>query len=273
MFASIDLARRIEAAEANMMRALAERARAAGHDVELRPVGTGVATFVRPGSPMNKVIGIGFDGPVDEHELDAIEAAWRDRGSPVQVELSTLARFEAAQQFAARGYELQAFENVLGADPAAFAGAPSSLRVERTETDLDEWIERMADSFLQADGTGAGSPDAFAKSEVMTAMREMAGAPGLRRYLVAIDGVMAGGASMRLDPERVAQMCGAATAPPFRRRGVQSALLEARLRDAAAANCDVAVITTMPGSKSQQNAQRQGFHLLYARAILVKQPA
>jgi hypothetical protein len=30
------------------------------------------------------------------------------------------------------------------------------------------------------------------------------------------------------------------------------------------------VITTLPGSKSQQNAQRRGFDLLYTRAILVK---
>jgi hypothetical protein len=35
----------------------------------------------------------------------------------------------------------------------------------------------------------------------------------------------------------------------------------------------VAVITTQPGSKSQQNAHRQGFALLYARAMLVKPPA
>ena len=33
-----------------------------------------------------------------------------------------------------------------------------------------------------------------------------------------------------------------------------------------------AVITTQPGSRSQQNAQRQGFDLLYTRAVLVKQP-
>jgi predicted acetyltransferase len=68
-------------------------------------------------------------------------------------------------------------------------------------------------------------------------------------------------------------LCGAATAPSFRRRGVQSALLAERLREAAAARCDVAVITTQPGSKSQQNAHRQGFALLYARAMLVKPPA
>jgi RNA polymerase sigma factor (sigma-70 family) len=71
----------------------------------------------------------------------------------------------------------------------------------------------------------------------------------------------------------VAQLTGAATIPAHRRRGVQTALLSARLADAAAAaGCDVAVIITQPGSKSQQNAQRQGFDLLYTRAVLVKQP-
>jgi hypothetical protein len=51
---------------------------------------------------------------------------------------------------------------------------------------------------------------------------------------------------------------------------VQTALLRARLTAAAAAGCDVAVVTTQPGSKSHRNVQRQGFDLLYARAILVK---
>jgi len=80
--------------------------------------------------------------------------------------------------------------------------------------------------------------------------------------------VFAGGAEFRIDGG-VAQFAGAATAPEHRRRGVQSALLSARLVDAAAAGCEVAVITTQPGSKSQQNAQRRGFDLLYTRATLV----
>ena len=61
----------------------------------------------------------------------------------------------------------------------------------------------------------------------------------------------------------VAQLTGRATALEHRRRGVQTALLAARLADAADAGCDIAVVTTAPGSKSQQNVQRQGFHLLY----------
>jgi GNAT superfamily N-acetyltransferase len=72
--------------------------------------------------------------------------------------------------------------------------------------------------------------------------------------------------------EGVAQLCGAATLPAHRRHGVQAALLGTRLAAAARAGCDLAVVTTLPGSKSQHNVQRRGFELLYTRAVLVHQP-
>src|SRR6266496_2521871 len=104
----------------------------------------------------------------------------------------------------------------------------------------------------------------------LAAERDFAAA-GVLRYAALRDGVIAGGASFHM-AEGIAQLTGAATAPAHRRRGVQTAMLSARLADAAAAGCDIAVVTTQPGSKSQQNVQRQGFDLLYTRAILVKQP-
>ena len=65
------------------------------------------------------------------------------------------------------------------------------------------------------------------------------------RYAALRDGVLAGGATMRL-ADGIAQLTGAATAPAHRRRGIQTALLSARLADAAAAGCDVAVIIVQP---------------------------
>jgi len=49
---------------------------------------------------------------------------------------------------------------------------------------------------------------------------------------------------------------------------VQTALIAIRLADAIAAGCDIATVTTSPGSRSQQNVQRRGFDLLYTRALL-----
>jgi GNAT superfamily N-acetyltransferase len=83
---------------------------------------------------------------------------------------------------------------------------------------------------------------------------------------------VAGGGSLYLH-DGVALLCGAATLPAHRRRGVQAALLQARLAHARAMGCELAVVTTQPGSKSQQNVQRAGFELIYSRAILVRAAA
>jgi len=128
----------------------------------------------------------------------------------------------------------------------------------------------VAEGSAYPDTQGVPWHELFPREAIIGAERDMAAA-GTVRYTALRDGVIAGGATMRM-AEGVAQLTGAVTAPAHRRRGVHTALLSARLADAADAGCDVAVITTQPGSKSQQNAQRQGFDLLYARAVLVKQP-
>lgn len=74
---------------------------------------------------------------------------------------------------------------------------------------------------------------------------------------------------MRIDGD-LAQLAGAGTRPHARGRGVQKALLQRRLADARAAGCTLAVVTTAPGTRSQDNVMRRGFELLYTRAILVK---
>ena len=106
------------------------------------------------------------------------------------------------------------------------------------------------------------------ESTVLEQAGDLAAARGSRSYLAYRNGVRAGAASLR-ECEGVAQFCGAATLPEHRRKGVQSALLSTRLDDAAGHGCDVAVVTTQPGSKSHENVQRRGFEVLYTRAVLV----
>ena len=89
------------------------------------------------------------------------------------------------------------------------------------------------------------------------------------RYLARRDGAVAGGASLRLDHGAV-QLAGAATLPDHRRHGIQTMELQHRLREAASRACDIAVVTTQPGSKSTENVQKFGFAILYVRAILVE---
>jgi hypothetical protein len=50
-------------------------------------------------------------------------------------------------------------------------------------------------------------------------------------------------------------------------------LIQARLTFAAAADCDLAKVTTLPGSGSQRNVERQGFRVAYTQTVMVRERA
>lgn len=272
LFCDTALAARIERVEAQLM---AECGAAAHVDRAgfVRSIAGGVACFAEEGSPFNKVAGLGFDGVPGAADLDEVEKAFADHTAAVQVELAHLADPAIGVLLTGRGYRLESFENVLGralggeyerATPPGIVVRPSG------DDEFERWLTVVADGVAHPDTQGLPWHEEFPRETYLRAERHLAAA-GVRRYVALRDGVFAGGAGLRTS-EGIAQFAGAATAPRHRRHGVQSALLSARLADATAAGCDVAVITTQPGSKSQQNAQRQGFDLLYTRAVLVKQP-
>jgi GNAT superfamily N-acetyltransferase len=168
-----------------------------------------------------------------------------------------------------RGYQLVSFENVLGRSLDGLTDSAMSPGVEvRLSDDPTAWLDVVVDGFGHPDEEGVPSHEDFPPAGLVNAIADIEKA-GATPYLAFREGVVAGAASMRTS-EGVAQLTGAATAPVHRRRGVQTAMLATRLTDAVRTGCDIAVVTTQPGSKSQQNVQRRGFHLLYTRAVLAK---
>jgi Acetyltransferase (GNAT) family len=275
LFCSSDLAARIERAEAQL---IAEATEAAGRRRSdgsgfVIPVAGGVATFAEEGSPYNKIAGLGFGDLPDAAALDEIEKAFAGRGAAAQAEVASLADPSLVDLLTERGYRLAGFENVLGRElttgsqPVEVPG----IDVRRSGPDeLDAWVELVTDAEMHPDTQGIPMEE-FPRDVLERAERDSAAIQGIRRYVALRDDQLAGGASLRI-AEGIAQLTGAATVPAHRRNGVQTAMLAVRLADAAAEGCDVAVITTQPGSKSQQNAQRRGFDLLYTRAVLLKHP-
>jgi GNAT superfamily N-acetyltransferase len=266
LFCGTALAERIERAEARLIAESSDAARVRRGDTLgfARPLAGGVASFAEADSPFNKIAGLGFSAVPDAAALDQVEAAFAGLGAPVQVELCQLADPALGVFLTGRGYRLESFENVLGRR-VTDADVPEDVRLIRDD-ELDRWLSEVADAFAVADTEGLPSHEDFPRQTVIDAMADMA---GVTRYAAWRGGEFAGGASFRVT-DGIAQFTGAATVPAHRRQGVQTALLRARLAAAATAGCDVAVVTTQPGSKSHQNVQRQGFDLLYARAILVK---
>lgn len=266
MFCSTELAAEIERAESELM----ARCAAAPEHLAL-PIGGGSATCCGADSPFTKVAGLGFAAAPTDAELSAIEAAFSERGAPVHVELSTLAPPELGERLTARGYRLVGIENVLGLALPAAPGpdVPADLVVEPA-ADPGAWLDVAARASIAADDEGVASHESFALGAIRTACAQLLAA-GSSPYLATLAGSPAGAGSIRT-AGRIAQLTGAATLPEHRRRGVQRALLGARLAAAHASGCEVAIVTTAPGSLSQRNVQRAGFSLLYARTILRSGP-
>ena len=275
LFCNTALAARIERAEAELIASAsdASRSRKADTDGFVIPIAGGAASFAEADSPFNKVAGLGFGGVPSTADLEEIEQAFAGCGAPVQVELAHLADPTIGALLTERGYRLVSYENVLGraidSEPDRVIAPGVEVRPSGDD-EFEPWFDVVADGVAHPDAEGVPSHEEFPREVVQRAERDLVAA-GVTRYVALCDGVVVGGGGVRI-AEGIAQLTGAATAPSHRRRGIHSALLSARLADVAAAGCDIAVVTTQPGSKSQQNVQRRGFDLLYTRAVLVRQP-
>lgn len=274
MFASTTLGSRIEAAEARLTASIGDHFLVTRPDlrVVVQRLGSGVAVFAGPSSPMNKMIGVGFGEPPPDDHLRSIENAFHERNAPLQAEVSALARPEFVTRLSARGYQLKGFENVHGRAISSPGPTPAHSPIDITlmrDDERDLWVDASITSFLDGDTEGAQADELPPREAFEGPIRAVMDVPGFQRYCAWIDGRLVGTATLRIDHD-LAQLCGAATLPAFRRRGVQTALLQRRLADAAAAGCEIALMTTSPGTKSQENGLKQGFALLYVRALMVK---
>src|SRR4029453_1452770 len=116
LFCDIELAARIERAEARLIAPLgpSPRRRTNSADGFAIPIAGGLASFAEHGSPYNKVVGLGFGGVPSTTALHQIEQAFAARGAPTQIELAHLADPDIGELLTGRGYRLESFENVLG---------------------------------------------------------------------------------------------------------------------------------------------------------------
>jgi hypothetical protein len=77
LFGSTEVAERIERVETQLITAATEAAsRRVGADAFVIPIAGGAACYAEDGSPMNKVVGLGFGGEPSSDALDQIEEAF-----------------------------------------------------------------------------------------------------------------------------------------------------------------------------------------------------
>ena len=230
------------------------------------PVAGGHASFGGVDSPVTQAFGLGLSGPVTEGDMEAMEEFYRSHGSAVNIETCPLADPSLLKLLNERGYRPIEYSNVfvreLTRDDARLWPDPTNdVHVRRpAEDEAGSYSLLVAKSFFE---------DAEMPPEFLSIFTSCFYAAGAFFYMSEIDGVSAGGGMMSIH-EGVASLGGTGTLPEFRNRGVQKALLLARLAQAAESGCDLAMVATMPGSGSQRNVERQSFRVVYTRTKFMK---
>ncbi|MFB3815434.1 MAG: hypothetical protein ACE14L_15125 [Terriglobales bacterium] len=226
----------------------------------------GHALYTGP-SPFTFAIGIAMHQAITPAELDEIEEFFHSRKFSSVVEVCPYSHPSLMQLLRVRGYRPGEVTTVLFRSlrhGPALAGPPGEIQVRLADAhEAGLWVETMAQNFF----VGDPGPEARANIAALFAV------PGSLNTLAFIDGELAGVAGgMLRGGDEVVPFFGSCTLPKFRRRGVHGALLNFRLRQVRDCGGDLVVMTAIPGSDSERNAQRYGFTVVYEKQAWVKAP-
>jgi GNAT superfamily N-acetyltransferase len=259
-----ELVRRIEssAARVTLATAAAFIGHAAGDPARAVAFAGGALVAFGPGRYVNRAVGVSLDD-LDDDQLDELEAFYASAGVPPSLEVASWAPPTLVQRLAARGYTVSWFRNVYATqlDERPSPAHPAMVVDEVTADLLDEWL-----AVIRA-GNGMTSPEnAVISDDYARAAHAVAGATD---YLAHLDGDPVGCGSL-VRESGIGWLGGATTAPAYRRRGVQGALVRRRMAAAYESGCDLAVVTAMPAGDSARNLARLGFTLAYCQVVLTR---
>ena len=213
---------------------------------------------VNPDEPeldfQNRVVGL---SPEDAGELDAIFAFYREAGVRPWFELPPAYDFERLSgPLLVGGARPIGFHTVLYGEPSRFDADARVREVGPGEAEL------FADVLLR----GHGVPDEVPRGHVA----RWAENPTSRLFVAEVDGVAAAAGALVLG--EVANLANASTLPEFRGRGLQSALIRARIGAAAAAGADLVCAGASWASQSQRNLERAELRIAYTKTTWRVQP-
>jgi len=228
----------------------------------------GHMAFAGVGSPIGRAIGLGLDGPVSLADLGRMEGFYRSHQAPAQIDITPLHDPSLWELLRARGYMMAELNNVLyrPLNPReTLPASPSSVMVRPGHLEEAGELACIAERSFFPDG---GAPKGLV--EVLAAMYQIEGA---LPFVAEVEGkAVACSAGMAIPEHGIFSLFGAGTLPEFRGRGLQSALLRARLENAAShAGCQYAVVVTRGNTTSQRNCERLGFRLAYTKATLMRE--
>jgi GNAT superfamily N-acetyltransferase len=221
--------------------------------------------FAGLGSPIGRATGLGLDRAFTAEDLDRVEQFYGSHSAPSQVDLCPLHEAAVFEMFKERGYGIAELNNVLyrrlGRDEQ-FPASPAGCEIRRGLCEEAEALSAIVEGAFFPEG----APEAF--TGLIAPLYQMEGAV---TFVASVEGKMAAcGAGLVIPEHQIFALCGAGTTAEFRGRGLQTALLRARLAAAAEAGCEYAVVVTNGGTISQRNCERLGFRVAYSKVTVIK---
>lgn len=220
------------------------------------PFGGGLAVLSGSGLYVNRSFAAGLEGPIHDDDWLRFEQHCRGLDVPPTVEVSPATSLAAVDQLHERGYQpadaTSALLLDLGGLDESSSSDPSIVIATVGPDRLALWQTTAADGWGHTAPSALRANNAFASAAATVADVQM---------LVALDRdlELPIGCASLIVRNSIATLGGMSTLPDHRRRGVQSALINHRLRTAKSLGCDLATTTAMPGQASERNLIRHGF--------------
>jgi ribosomal protein S18 acetylase RimI-like enzyme len=215
-----------------------------------------------PVEPFNSVVGLRKG---HQRHIEAVVAWYRDNQSKGHVQVVPgLCDHGLTRELARHGYFQSGFHVSLIGEPQNFASVASEIPVEPVTSAA--LMEEFLDAYVAGWTIGEQHRDQF-KANVRPWLAE----PGWSLYLARIDGRAAGAAILYLH-DKVGYCADAATDPAFRGRGLHTALLHRRIRDAGAAGAEFVCSGAAFLSQSHRNMERIGLRTQFVRALWTPLP-
>lgn len=254
------LARRIENAQAEQIDRTPISSR---QGVPALRVAGGRVLFLGPRSSFSAAIGVGLDGMVGLSDLDRIEDLLGQGGGAVRIELNPFCEPSLSGKLGARGYRVERFLQVWYRQPTPVPPSVPGVEVRPVRPGEElRWAELFFLAYL-------GRP---AVSE-----QELAGGVGIVRTqgntcFLALQNGEPRGVGVVSVTDGVALLSADGVVPLYRGKGLQLALIQARMAWAAEHGADLVTASTEPATASQRNYEKSGFRCAYPKLVMVRPP-
>ena len=211
------------------------------------------------GTMLTYAVGAGSTRPLRSDDLDVVEGFYAVRGLPArfELELETLHRDE--DLFRSRGYRDEPFAAEVYAGPVVAIPPGGGIAVHRT-TDR----AAFCDLLVRAAAEQVHDVGILHRSAQLNA------AAAVAMVIASLDGDDVGVGALGITGD-TAILFSAAVLPAYRRRGVHTALMAARLNLALGLGVATALLKTEAGSPAGQSAARFGLAKVGERRRVIRE--